>query len=61
ALEVEPRLGEWREKIQRASGIEPVLAGSGATWWLAGSHPGLGEKLRDARVLETSSAYLRRW
>lgn len=60
ALEVEPRLVEWREKIQRASGIEPVLAGSGATWWLAGSHPTLGDELRDARVVVTKSAYLRR-
>ena len=60
AIAVEPRLAGWRERIHRASGLEPVLAGSGATWWLAGSHPGLGEELRDARVLETRSAYLRR-
>ncbi|MEY4183678.1 MAG: hypothetical protein RIS07_81, partial [Actinomycetota bacterium] len=60
ALEVEPRLIEWRERIQRASGIEPVLAGSGATWWLAGSHPQLADELHDARVLVTKSAYLRR-
>ena len=60
AIAVEPRLAEWRERIQRASGSEPVLAGSGATWWLEGSHPELGEKLRDAHVLETRSAYLRR-
>jgi 4-diphosphocytidyl-2-C-methyl-D-erythritol kinase len=61
AITVEPRLAEWRERIRTASDAEPTLAGSGATWWLAGSHAGLGEKLRDARVLETSSAYLRRW
>ena len=60
ACDVEPRLVEWRERIWRASGIEPVLAGSGATWWLAGSHSALGDELRDARVIVTKSAYLRR-
>lgn len=60
ACEVEPRLVEWRERIARASGVEPVLAGSGATWWLDGNHPELGDELRDARVIVTKSAYLRR-
>lgn len=42
ALAVEPRLGLWRDRLAEISGQTPVLAGSGATWFVEGSHPGPG-------------------
>jgi 4-diphosphocytidyl-2-C-methyl-D-erythritol kinase len=42
ALAVEPRLGEWRDRLGDACGATPVLAGSGSTWFVEGSFPGEG-------------------
>ena len=42
ALVVEPRLAEWRERLAEATGVQPVLAGSGSTWFVPGAHPGDG-------------------
>jgi len=42
ALVVEPRLAVWRERLGTATGQAPRLAGSGATWFVPGSHPGDG-------------------
>ncbi len=50
AIHVEPRLAEWRDRIQVASGQRPMLAGSGATWFVHGHHRNLGETLPDAEV-----------
>jgi 4-diphosphocytidyl-2-C-methyl-D-erythritol kinase len=36
ALAVEPRLLAWRDRIGDAAGERPILAGSGATWFLEG-------------------------
>ncbi|MDQ3469961.1 MAG: 4-(cytidine 5'-diphospho)-2-C-methyl-D-erythritol kinase [Actinomycetota bacterium] len=36
ALSVEPRLVAWRERIGDLTGESPVLAGSGATWFVTG-------------------------
>jgi 4-diphosphocytidyl-2-C-methyl-D-erythritol kinase len=55
ALIVEPRLIEWRDKIAQASGQEPVLAGSGATWWLEGAFLELAKDLPKATVLVTQT------
>jgi 4-diphosphocytidyl-2-C-methyl-D-erythritol kinase len=52
---VEPALAEWRDRIREAAGAEPVLAGSGATWFLAGHHPDLAAGLPDARIVLTRS------
>jgi len=38
ALDVEPRLVWWRERIAALTGQSPVLAGSGATWFVLGAH-----------------------
>lgn len=38
ALVVEPRLAQWRDRLQEASGVQPQLAGSGATWFVEGHH-----------------------
>jgi 4-diphosphocytidyl-2-C-methyl-D-erythritol kinase len=42
ALAVEPRLAEWRDKLAAATGRQPVLAGSGSTWFVEGDFPGDG-------------------
>lgn len=42
ALAVEPRLARWRDRLGEATGRAPVLAGSGATWFVEGSFPGDG-------------------
>ena len=36
ALAVEPRLARWRDRIGELAGEPPVLAGSGATWFVSG-------------------------
>jgi 4-diphosphocytidyl-2-C-methyl-D-erythritol kinase len=42
ALQVEPRLVFWRDKLGDGTGQVPRLAGSGSTWFVAGGHPGDG-------------------
>jgi 4-diphosphocytidyl-2-C-methyl-D-erythritol kinase len=42
ALVVAPELTAWRDRLQEATGQEPVLAGSGSTWFVEGAHPGPG-------------------
>lgn len=42
ALAVEARLAAWRDRLGEATGVTPVLAGSGATWWVPGAYPGDG-------------------
>lgn len=42
ALNVEPRLAEWRDRLGDATGRTPALAGSGSTWFVEGAHPGEG-------------------
>lgn len=36
AIAVEPRLADWRDRIAELCGARPVLAGSGATWFVEG-------------------------
>lgn len=42
ALVVAPELATWRDELWEASGVRPMLAGSGSTWFVDGSHPGPG-------------------
>jgi 4-diphosphocytidyl-2-C-methyl-D-erythritol kinase len=42
ALTVEPRLAVWRDRLGDSTGATPMLAGSGATWFVAGAYPGDG-------------------
>jgi 4-diphosphocytidyl-2-C-methyl-D-erythritol kinase len=51
ALVVEPRLAAWRNQLGDATGVTPVLAGSGATWFVPGSFPELAPALAPAVVL----------
>lgn len=38
ALVVEPGLARWRDRLGDATGLTPVLAGSGGTWFVPGAH-----------------------
>jgi 4-diphosphocytidyl-2-C-methyl-D-erythritol kinase len=42
ALHVEPELRRWRDRLEHATGLRPVLAGSGSTWFVEGAFPGPG-------------------
>ncbi|MCQ3810968.1 MAG: 4-(cytidine 5'-diphospho)-2-C-methyl-D-erythritol kinase [Acidimicrobiia bacterium] len=42
ALEVEPRLDEFRRVLEQATGQRARLAGSGSTWFVEGDYPGDG-------------------
>lgn len=42
ALELEPRLGQWRDRLEQATGEPARLAGSGSTWFVEGSFAGEG-------------------
>lgn len=46
AIRVEPRLAHWRDRIGNATGETPILAGSGATWWVPGERAGALAALR---------------
>lgn len=52
AIAVEPQLARWRDRIREAAGEPPVLAGSGATWFLRGHHD-VAAALPDAIVVLT--------
>lgn len=53
ATHVEPRLATWKTLITEAAGIEPTLAGSGATWFVLGDHGHLATRLPEATVIVT--------
>lgn len=42
ALEVEPRLGSYRDRLWEVAGQRPRLAGSGSTWFVEGTYAGAG-------------------
>lgn len=50
ALLVEPELARWRDRIADLSGRRPVLAGSGATWFVHGGHGNALAALRNEGV-----------
>jgi 4-diphosphocytidyl-2-C-methyl-D-erythritol kinase len=52
AIVVEPALAEWRDRIREATGVRPVLAGSGATWFVPGHHQ-VDDALAGATVVRT--------
>jgi 4-diphosphocytidyl-2-C-methyl-D-erythritol kinase len=45
ALQVEPGLVEWRDRLADATGCRPRLAGSGGTWFVPGEFPGDGRRV----------------
>jgi 4-diphosphocytidyl-2-C-methyl-D-erythritol kinase len=56
ALVVEPALARWRDRIAEATGRQPVLAGSGATWFVEGEAPDAARRLPDATVVVARTA-----
>lgn len=56
ALVVEPRLAEWRDRLATATGRQPTLAGSGATWFVEGAHPAAGRVVATCPWLDAGSA-----
>ncbi len=46
ALAVAPELAEWRDRLAEATGSQPVLAGSGSTWFVEGAFPDAGTVVR---------------
>ena len=55
AISAFPALSRWRDRIHEAAGVEPTLAGSGATWFLRGHHD-LGSALGGANVIKTTTS-----
>ncbi len=53
AIAAVPELATWQRRIAEAARCAPVLAGSGATWYLDGHHPHLQAALPDATVVLT--------
>ena len=51
ALQVDARLGEWRQRVEAATGARPTLAGSGSTWFLDGGHTYTTATLAPAKVV----------
>ncbi len=50
AISVSPELGAWRDRIEGACGATPILAGSGATWFVHGEHESALAALRGEGV-----------
>ena len=46
ALVVAPELARYRDQLGHATGVEPVLAGSGSTWFVEGAFPDAGTVVR---------------
>jgi 4-diphosphocytidyl-2-C-methyl-D-erythritol kinase len=42
ALRVEPRLADWRDALADLTGSQPILAGSGSTWFVEGGPAAAG-------------------
>lgn len=53
AIAVVPELAAWRDRIAGITGVTPVLAGSGATWFVDGHHPALRALEPEATVVLT--------
>lgn len=60
ALVVEPRLQRCRDRIGDLCGERPVLAGSGATWWVAGQHDNALAELVDEGMTVINAATVAR-
>lgn len=53
ALQVEPLLARWRDRVTEVAGTRPKLAGSGSTWFVEADVPELSVALPDALVIRT--------
>ena len=48
ALALEPSLAGWKDRLGRATGLVPTLAGSGSTWFVPGAFSRCGGRRRRA-------------
>lgn len=55
AVAAVPELAEWRQKIADALGQTPMLAGSGATWFVNGQAPDISGQVSGLRVVHTTT------
>ena len=55
ALHAYPELALWRHKIGEALGIEPHLAGSGATWFVPGHLTPTNDSLAQCTLVHTKT------
>ncbi len=55
ALTAVPELAQWRDRIAAASGQTPLLAGSGATWFVNGHLPDISQQVAGLRVVHTTT------
>lgn len=55
AMATDARLLPWRRRIAQATGAAPILAGSGATWFVPGWFDGIEEALAPAVVVRTTT------
>ena len=53
ALVVAPELARWRDRFAAATGVTPILAGSGSTWFVPGAFEGLEHELAPGAVVVT--------
>jgi 4-diphosphocytidyl-2-C-methyl-D-erythritol kinase len=53
AIAVAPELAAWRDRLGEATGVTPVLAGSGSTWFVEGAYAGLDAAMAPATVVVT--------
>jgi 4-diphosphocytidyl-2-C-methyl-D-erythritol kinase len=58
ALEVEPSLARWRDRLFEVTGLRPRLAGSGSTWFVEGEPVALDIEGTRELVLDTQRAEL---
>ena len=58
AIAVEPELARWRDRIGELSGEQPILAGSGATWFVHGQHSNALADLSDEGATVVSARTL---
>lgn len=56
ALEVEPRLDQYRRALEQATGQTARLAGSGSSWFVEGAYPGDGRIVVGTVPAESSRA-----
>jgi 4-diphosphocytidyl-2-C-methyl-D-erythritol kinase len=56
AIAVAPQLAVWRDRFGDATGQQPVLAGSGATWFCEGSFGDVATRLPGAHVIVTRAS-----
>ncbi|MBA2609920.1 MAG: hypothetical protein H0U92_13340 [Actinobacteria bacterium] len=50
ALRVCVELAQWRDQLGNATGVTPVLAGSGGTWFVAGAFPQAGQVVNATKL-----------